>query len=66
MTEKKKAEVKPGNKTSEFYVTLAGMLSAGLMVAFGVPVPPEAILATIGVLGGIYTGARAWVKGKAE
>lgn len=64
-TPKEVTPVKPGKQTSEFYVTLAGMMSAGLMLAFGVPVPPEAILTTIGVLGGVYTAVRGWVKAKA-
>jgi len=58
--------VKPGKQTSEFYVTLAGMLSAGAMLAFGIPVPPEAILATIGVLGSVYTAVRGLVKSKGK
>lgn len=56
-------EVKPGYKTTEFWMSMIGM--AG--IAFGIPVTPEVQVAGVAFLGGMYNltrGIAKHVKGK--
>ena len=50
--------VKPGYKTTEFWMSLIGM--AG--VAFGVPVDPEILVAGGSFVTGIYVWSRSMAK----
>lgn len=54
--------MKPGYKTTEFWVTLASIIGPALLP--GTQISPDIWMGTVAGLAAIYTGARAYTKGK--
>lgn len=54
--------MKPGVRTSELYLSIAGMVAVTTMTVTGTA-DPESIAAITG-LAGIYTAGRSWVKAR--
>jgi len=54
-------EVKPGVKTTEFYITIAFKILAIILIITQ-QVKPEIALIITGILDGFYVSGRTWVK----
>lgn len=54
--------MKPGYKTTEFWVTLLSIIVPAVMP--GLQISPDVWMATAGGLGAIYTAVRGYTKGK--
>lgn len=55
---------KPGKQTSEFYLSIASILSLLLSNQFGVDLPVESIAISITTIVAVYIAGRSYLKGR--